>query len=339
MITLVYRQRLLQVQWQAAAVHLLDWLNSNIGSDDGPPKKNAVKATKAKVYGIVAYSKGVKRVIGRGDYVVETGLHRPDIDRTLLRYRQSEASFSNPNASVCQATINWLYTTCTVLKERHRVNSVPGDSSFSLLELYCGNANHTVALAPLFANVVGVEINPRLVTAARNNLRDNGVTNARIVHGDCKRFSRDTKVCSPTPESSTATVPVQRQQHHSGWTVRCRVKSRSLQQQQATDALTKTSLTSTRPDSTAHPQTVQSEIDFAASVVLVDPPRGGLDEHTRALVQQFHFIIYISCNPQSLLRDMKATLASTHSVTRFAFLDHFPYTHHVECAVLLEARG
>jgi hypothetical protein len=46
---------------------------------------------------------------------------------------------------------------------------------------------------------------------------------------------------------------------------------------------------------------------------------------------------YISCDPNSLLRDMRV-LALTHEVARFAFLDHFPYTKHVECAVLLVKR-
>ena len=42
-----------------------------------------------------------------------------------------------------------------------------GAGAPALLELYCGCGNHTVALAPLFAAVEAVELNQRLVDAAR----------------------------------------------------------------------------------------------------------------------------------------------------------------------------
>jgi tRNA/tmRNA/rRNA uracil-C5-methylase (TrmA/RlmC/RlmD family) len=38
--------------------------------------------------------------------------------------------------------------------------------------------------------------------------------------------------------------------------------------------------------------------------VLVDPPRAGLDVLTRRLVKNYHDIIYISCNPEALARDL-----------------------------------
>ena len=38
--------------------------------------------------------------------------------------------------------------------------------------------------------------------------------------------------------------------------------------------------------------------------VLVDPPRAGLDELTRRLIKNYHDIIYISCNPEALARDI-----------------------------------
>ena len=40
----------------------------------------------------------------------------------------------------------------------------------SLLELYCGNGNHTVALARHFGRLLAVEIDPRLCEAAEHNL-------------------------------------------------------------------------------------------------------------------------------------------------------------------------
>ena len=45
-------------------------------------------------------------------------------------------------------------------------------------------------------------------------------------------------------------------------------------------------------------------------------------------------ILYISCNPETLCRNLE-TLSQTHNVTRLALFDQFPYTHHMECGVLL----
>lgn len=73
---------------------------------------------------------------------------------------------------------------------------------------------------------------------------------------------------------------------------------------------------------------------YNCQTILVDPPRAGLDQGTRDLVQQYDNIIYISCNPETLERDL-AQLTQTHKVERFAIFDQFPYTHHIESGVFL----
>ncbi|KIM10854.1 MAG: tRNA (uracil-5-)-methyltransferase [Sulfuricurvum sp. PC08-66] len=75
--------------------------------------------------------------------------------------------------------------------------------------------------------------------------------------------------------------------------------------------------------------------DFEA--IFVDPPRSGLDETTRALAAQFDTIIYISCNPKTLLDDL-ALLSRTHRVGHMAFFDQFAYTHHMEMGLILYAK-
>ncbi len=69
--------------------------------------------------------------------------------------------------------------------------------------------------------------------------------------------------------------------------------------------------------------------------VLIDPPRAGLDDKSREFVNLFDNIIYISCNPETLKRDLK-TLAKGRKIKAFAFFDQFPYTEHMECGVVLE---
>lgn len=76
---------------------------------------------------------------------------------------------------------------------------------------------------------------------------------------------------------------------------------------------------------------------YRFNTVLVDPPRAGLDDATRQLAASMPRIVYISCNPDTLLRDVTA-LQATHRIDTLAVFDQFPYTHHVECGVLLSAR-
>ena len=68
--------------------------------------------------------------------------------------------------------------------------------------------------------------------------------------------------------------------------------------------------------------------------IFVDPPRAGLDDTTRALVKDFETIIYISCNPETLHRDL-SELTKTHKIEKFALFDQFAYTNHIECGVIL----
>ena len=74
---------------------------------------------------------------------------------------------------------------------------------------------------------------------------------------------------------------------------------------------------------------------FNFSTVLVDPPRAGLDSDTKELISNIDNIIYISCNPETLSRDLE-TLSKTHAVKRAAIFDQFPHTNHIESGVFLQ---
>jgi len=71
------------------------------------------------------------------------------------------------------------------------------------------------------------------------------------------------------------------------------------------------------------------------STVLVDPPRAGLDVGTIDLISTIDNIIYISCNPETLARDLEI-LTKTHTVIEAALYDQFPHTTHVESGVFLQ---
>jgi len=73
---------------------------------------------------------------------------------------------------------------------------------------------------------------------------------------------------------------------------------------------------------------------YSMDSIFVDPPRSGMDENSCKLAATYKHILYISCNPESLLRDL-AILSKTHEVVSMALFDQFPYTHHVEMGVKL----
>ncbi len=77
--------------------------------------------------------------------------------------------------------------------------------------------------------------------------------------------------------------------------------------------------------------------NYNFSTIFVDPPRAGLDATTIKLTSEFSQIIYISCNPETLHRDL-LELEKTHIIKRFAFFDQFAYSHHIESGVILHKR-
>jgi tRNA (uracil-5-)-methyltransferase len=76
---------------------------------------------------------------------------------------------------------------------------------------------------------------------------------------------------------------------------------------------------------------------YDLNTLLVDPPRAGLDQHTLAMAGRFQTILYISCNPHSLVENLQS-LDATHRINQFALFDQFPYTDHMECGVVLHRR-
>ncbi len=73
------------------------------------------------------------------------------------------------------------------------------------------------------------------------------------------------------------------------------------------------------------------------STIFVDPPRAGIDSETIKLLQRFENIIYISCNPETLKRDLDI-LEESHTLQKVALFDQFPYTDHIEMGAILKMK-
>lgn len=73
------------------------------------------------------------------------------------------------------------------------------------------------------------------------------------------------------------------------------------------------------------------------NLLILDPPRAGIEEEAVAAVLQYQpqFLILVSCNPTTLARDL-AKLTPKYSIKAIQGVDLFPHTPHVETVVLLE---
>ena len=77
-----------------------------------------------------------------------------------------------------------------------------------------------------------------------------------------------------------------------------------------------------------------------AEVVVADPPRSGMhkDVTENLLETAPGRIVYVSCNPATLARDL-ALLSKGYEICEIQPVDMFPHTHHVESVARLEKKG
>ena len=83
----------------------------------------------------------------------------------------------------------------------------------------------------------------------------------------------------------------------------------------------------------SHPPGIPSRVDL----VVVDPPRPGLSPRAIEWVtsRQPESVIYVSCNPATLARDLKLFLQAPYQIETIEPFDLFPHTYHIETLVLL----
>ncbi len=73
-------------------------------------------------------------------------------------------------------------------------------------------------------------------------------------------------------------------------------------------------------------------------VVVMDPPRSGSDEKFLSSLCRLapKKVVYISCGPETMVRDIKYLINKGYKVTKAQPVDMFPHTSHIECITLLE---
>ena len=86
---------------------------------------------------------------------------------------------------------------------------------------------------------------------------------------------------------------------------------------------------------------VIDSIEEKPDLIILDPPRDGI--HPKALDKILSYdlgrMIYISCKPTSLVRDLEVFLENGYEVEKVCCVDMFPGTPHVECVTLLQRKN
>ncbi|MDI6693478.1 MAG: class I SAM-dependent RNA methyltransferase [Anaerolineales bacterium] len=74
------------------------------------------------------------------------------------------------------------------------------------------------------------------------------------------------------------------------------------------------------------------DIDARPDVILVDPPRSGLDRKALdALIEmRAALLVYVSCDPATLARDAKRLITAGYRMNKITPFDMFPQTYHIE---------
>ena len=85
------------------------------------------------------------------------------------------------------------------------------------------------------------------------------------------------------------------------------------------------------------PEYLKENPGAKADVVIVDPPRKGLKPEVLDTIAELSpaKVVYISCDPATLARDLKILLSSGYKLQKYRVFNQFYRTSHVETAVML----
>ena len=85
---------------------------------------------------------------------------------------------------------------------------------------------------------------------------------------------------------------------------------------------------------------VLDEIEEKPDYIILDPPRDGI--HPKAIGKIIDYgvenMVYISCKPSSLARDLEIFAARGYEVKKICCVDMFPNTYHIETVVGLHKK-
>jgi len=186
-------------------------------------------------------------------------------------------------------------------------------------DLYCGVGTIGMYLSKsrFIKQVIAIEESESAIQDANLNAKLNNITNIRFLCGKVEDFIfSHLNHCNDKHSNATETIATKE------------IANR------ASASILKRKTSSLAPPSSSLP-TMQSQ-----DIIIINPPRRGCHPDLLKKISQssVRTLIYISCNPQSLVRDLKTLVSPGRdfSVRSIIPVDMFPHTVHVETIVLLE---
>lgn len=81
--------------------------------------------------------------------------------------------------------------------------------------------------------------------------------------------------------------------------------------------------------------------NVTAETIIIDPPRTGLTKNVRKFLNTSNagVIIYVSCDPATMARDLKDIIVDNFTVDDFKLFDFYPQTSHMEAVAVLRKRS
>ena len=228
------------------------------------------------------------------------------------RFRISSRSFYQVNPLMTEKLYN-IAIDCAALSGKETV-----------LDTYCGIGTIGIIAAPHARRVVGVELNAEAVADGMHNVRANHLDNIEIVQGDATEFMED--IAHRLAGAQNMGAAGGSAEDAEGRTVRRMAGAK-------------------KPDSArqAGGFTAGREKAFAESidVIFMDPPRSGATEAfmQAACAVQPKKIVYISCSPWSLQRDLAFFAENGYTAKKAIPVDMFPFTGGIETVCLLTPKG
>ncbi len=240
-------------------------------------------------------------------------------------FRLSPRSFYQVNHDQAQR----LYEKAVELADLHGTETV--------LDLYCGTGTITLALSRKAGKAVGVEVVPQAIEDAKENAARNGVENVEFFCADAGEAAK--RFAGQAAGVEGCEAPGTRHQAPGGelsggqrdFTASCRScapVSGTLNGDGGTDC---------RGQCAHWPRNDSFE---GVDVIVVDPPRKGLAPDVIDAMAEMspERIVYVSCDPATLARDVKLLTEKGYALTHAEAFDLFPRTYHVETVVLLSRK-
>ena len=282
-----------------------------------PREQRLVNALRREIPGLTSLvlsinTKDTNVVLGN-EFRTLWGKDEIEDDLCGFTFRLSPRSFYQVNHDQAQR----LYEKAVELAELHGTETV--------LDLYCGTGTITLALSRSAGRVIGVEVVPQAIEDAKENAVRNGVKNVEFFCADAGEAAAWFASQSPVTSHQSP--------GDGGRGFFAPPRSKSFR------ALRMTGDGGTDPSVPLH--SAQDDRIGGVDVIVVDPPRKGLspDVIDAMVTMSPARIVYVSCDPATLARDVKLLTERGYALTHAEAFDLFPRTFHVESVVKLTRAG